>query len=490
MKEIFYIPRSKEKPFYKLKDNFIKKESSLKYSKKNFYTTFVKSKDIIHTPLEIESSIPEDSIEDYISAKTYEELGLDFNIEYIIKYIKKENSNTIDMDEYDVFALSVSNVQNTFNEQTKEVKHIDYIGASPFLIQPLYKLEILEKNTIDCFIYLSMNDSFLSIYKNGEFLYFKAMEFSLEELFKKFTFVHPNVIKIENFIDILLGAENDKYKDDVNDLYNDFGVYISDILLYVKRVYSIEIDNLYLDSEISLKDEFYVYFNTYVDVETQKFDFDYKLVGETPHHLIKLMFLSAQIFLEQKSDFNFTIFKKEKSIFLKSSGKFIIATISGLLFSLLYPLFNYIYGLIIEEENKSLNQTVMALDINVTRFKILLSQLEGKKIKADKKLNLSNKRLKNIEVLIDEIKKKRLSYFIKSNILIELTGFINNHNIDILDFNIFTGSEISLKIESYDEEEITNFINDVDKKYTVAVEKISLNDEDLLYTSEINLKKR
>ncbi len=489
MREIFFIPKDKEEVLYKLKDNFIKKETSLKYNKKNFYSGFVKSKNVIHTPLEIEDSIPEDSIEDYISAKTYEELGLDFNIEYSIKYSKKENSTTSNMAEYDVFVISNINLINNFKSQLNLIKHIDYISATPFLMKSLYSLNFLPKDKIDCFVYSSFDDSFLSIYKNGNFLYFKSMDFSIEDLFKKFTFSHPNVIKIEDFITILHGND-DKYKESINNLYNEIGVYISDILLYVKRVYSIEIDNLYIDCDVGFRDEFYNYFQSYVDVSPKKFEFDYKFVGDSPTHLIKLLFLSSINFDENGDIFNFTIFKKEKHFLLKPAGKFVLATIGGVLISLLYPLFNYSYGFYIEKENKNLSIQAQQLDINVTKFKMLFAQLEGKKKEAEDKLALNNAKLKELEDLITEIKDKRANYFIKSNLLIEIVKFINEYKINLLDFSVSKDEGIKLILHSIDEAEITNFIDKIDEKYILTVEKITLDELKTFYFTEIKLQKR
>ena len=62
----------------------------------------------------------------------------------------------------------------------------DFISPAPLLYKTLYKKEILTDNGTHCFMYFTRHDAFVTIYHNGEYLYSKSIEFSLEKIYERY----------------------------------------------------------------------------------------------------------------------------------------------------------------------------------------------------------------------------------------------------------------------------------------------------------------
>lgn len=486
----YLLPLNEQEDILKVTNSILKRDSNHRYRKKNFYVAYLNSRDIIHTPLEIESSIPEDSIEDYIYAKAYEELGLDFNLEYVIRYIKKESEDVSEYAEYDIFAISKNLIIERFKSKFEIVKHIDYLTITPFLMEPLYELEILERDRIDCFSYLGESDSFLALYRDGEFIYFKSMDFSLEELFKKFSFIHPNVINIEEFLTIL---ENDdqKYQDGLNSIFEEISNYISDILLYIKRIYSMEVQRIYIDSTIKLNDIFYRYLSSFIDIEPQRFNFEYKFMGESVSKLEELAILSGKQYAKDSDrKFNFTVFEREKPFFYKDSGKLLLSTISSLLLSLTYPIYNYSYGLYINYQSSLLDDELKRLSAISSEYREFLKALKIRENQSRERLKLKNSELESLNTLLKDIYNKKLKYSLKSSAIADIVNIIGRYDFQIDRFEITKDNNITLNAISKRESEITKFIKDANSRYSINTERVELNLENNLYSAKINLKER
>lgn len=481
-----FLPQNEEEKYITLKSNILKQSQSISYKKKGiFYTGIVDSKSLIHTPIEIEASIPDDSIEDYITTKTYEELGLDFNIEYVIKFTPKEAISP-EYREFDVFAISKESIDKRFEYATNSVKHIDFITSSPFLFSGLYANEILSNEETHCFAYISYSDSFLTLYKNGEFLYFKSMEFSIEELFKKFSFIHPNVLKIDEFL-ATLEKDDEKYQEGIDKIYNDIGSYISDILLYIKRVYSVEIDQFFIDSDVTLDDIFFKYVASYLEIAPQKFEFDYKFTGEATTHLVKLSLLKSLSYSE--NDLNLTTFEKDKDFIHKDSGKFILTIGASVLIALAYPAYNYGFSLYTDFRTESKMEDLLKHKSLVNDYKMLFRALDNKKQQYQNRLKVAKDKNKNIKELINKIVNTKSKYSLKIDKIVKVIQDINLFDIYINKLNIRNDSELDIYVTSNSEEEITKFVKKINKKYIIRVKKIEYNSETFKYKSQVTVKR-
>jgi len=78
---------------YRYKEQVFKKQSSLSYDDKNFVIAYIANKDLIIATIDIGYSGKDDELDEVISLKAYEELGLDEEKEYFIKYEKASLQN-------------------------------------------------------------------------------------------------------------------------------------------------------------------------------------------------------------------------------------------------------------------------------------------------------------------------------------------------------------------------------------------------------------
>ena len=170
--------------YYEYKNQEFKRIETLDYNDKNYTISYIANKDMIITSLDIGYDVDQDEIDDYLYMKAYEELGLDEEKEYSIFNQKRdsdENSNV-----YNLFITEPEIIDRKFSDIVKETKYIDLLVPVPLLFKTLYKNNVLENKDAHCYIYLTMTDAFVAIYKDGNFIYSKSIEFSLEQIYEKY----------------------------------------------------------------------------------------------------------------------------------------------------------------------------------------------------------------------------------------------------------------------------------------------------------------
>ena len=74
--------------------NEIKNNNLDKSNKHSFFTSYIQSRDVITTSIELSQNIPEEDLTDALEIKVYDELALDSSIEYLIKYNEIESRDT------------------------------------------------------------------------------------------------------------------------------------------------------------------------------------------------------------------------------------------------------------------------------------------------------------------------------------------------------------------------------------------------------------
>ena len=480
---------------YRYLNKEIKPVALNKVSKNSFYISYIQSKDVISTTVDISNSIPDNSLKDVIEIKAYDELGLDSGTQYSITYIELITNNAQNRT-FNIFVID----QEILNTQLADVKsktvYIDYVATAPFSIASLYQKALLEKNLVDCFVYFQQNDAFLAIYKNGEYLYSKSLHYSLNELTEKFCKLIGTRIDEKEFFRLLTTDDeqniNSTHKSFLSQLFSELFLYINDVIIFVKRSYEIEsINRVYIGSEIGAFSSANDYAKNYLGLEPLEFNFNIATNSKESYvdQIHILMILTAQIYLEDNDEkLNFSVFKRPPPLKERLVGKLINIIIASVLLSSAYPFFQYAYTqyLNIEIAQASSRYEKANKEANIMRGKI--SELRKREAKIEKLGNDEYKKLSFRKKLLAQIYKKKTSSTMKSYTLVELIGISNKYGNTISLIN-FSDKNIKITVKNSNEKKITEFIEELTslKKYKIRTKKIEKDEKTNIYYSEVRI---
>ncbi|NWF65883.1 MAG: hypothetical protein HXX81_00255 [Campylobacterales bacterium] len=480
-----------EATYYKLEKNKIREFKEFTPLKNYLYIGLLNSKDIINATVEIPKNSEKNAIAELIEFQTYQDLVLDENILYKINYIKKTlQGENVD---YDVFAVNSETIVKQFEPFVEKSRYIDYIASPAFIFEALYKQKILEPDDIHCFLYFGLNDSFIVVYKDAKCIFFKSLKFSIRELSEKFNEYYGKIFDFENFISILstdeLKQKEQKFIMSLNNLYNDIIVHLMDILIYVKRLNSIEnFEIFFIDSDYGLEKDFYEMFTTITEFDVKRFNFNFPFLPHS-NQLINLMFLSAIDYENSKnSEINFTIYEKPLPIYKKQSFSFLLLSAASIASIAIYPLYAYFLTTLINIESENLRVSDAQLNTKITSFSNIVQSYNTKEKNFEQVLTNTSQELKKLEHVINSVFNQKKSNPEKISILIDTIKQLNAHNINIKKCQIENKNlqtVIKLAIIANDEHYITNFLKNLSKDFVIAFDEISKIDKK--YTSDIEV---
>ncbi len=498
-KSIAYLPLIKESDTVSSKDVLtfdgdkfaIKKD---KFKKDEFIVANISSKFIINSSIELEID-DESLLGDILELKAYEELGLEQNVEYVLKYSLKSKSDDLKR-EYDVFALSHNIIHNETKNYLPKVPSIDYISSSPFLFKTLYELKKLDSNKAHCFIYFGVDDAFLAIYKNGAFLYFKSIDFSIKQLYDKFFNYFIGQMDFEDFIAIIStdGLKNSdvKYKNGLSELYDEMNRYLFDILIYAKRLHSLnDIDTIFLDGDFGIESDFYDSFGSFSMSVVSKFNFDYGF--ETPNeitHISKLALLYANEALYRSVEYslyNFTIYKRPDPFFKTEFGKFVgVILISTSLMSI-YPIYTGWLLKVESDTNVKLLKELKELSDKKVYYEQKIAEFNNQKSELLKKQNSAVLDYNYYNSILDELNKGFNKGLNKTQLMVNFVKELNSANVFTISINI-KDEELEALVYSISEDEIANLIKNLRAKgFDIDIKKI-YKDSDESFKSKLKVK--
>ncbi len=162
--------------YYKYQNRTLKPLKELYYDSKNFVISYISNRDMIIASLDLGYGIDESEIDDIIFMKAYDELGLDPEKEYSIFHQKASRDTNSGI--YNIFIIEPEVLEKTIEKSLNKTTYIDLIVPAPLLYKTLYSTNTLDAVEAHCFIYFTMDDAFVTIYNDGEFVYSKSLEFS------------------------------------------------------------------------------------------------------------------------------------------------------------------------------------------------------------------------------------------------------------------------------------------------------------------------
>jgi len=405
---------------YAFKNDLFKPLDKLTYNTSNFITSYVNNKDIITTTVHLSRSIPEEDIADILDIKAYEELGLDQANTYIISSIEVESAG--EEREYHIFVAEPESLDELYLPIKEQTKYIDLIVPAPLLYKSLYNKEILQDNATHCFVYFTQNDAFVTLYTNGQYLYSKSIEYSLEQIYDKYCESIGEKIDEKEFYTILesegLKTTNSDYQQNFMKIFAEVFITINDIIIYAKRAFNLDtIDQMFIGSEkgpvIGLDD----YSQNYLGLNSSDFNFNYHVSNEEWYtdQLQYLMLLSSFDYMEDESSLvNVTMYPRAPSFVNRASGQFIISTFAAVSLSLAYPLVYLVGSYVNDAKIYALTIENNKLTTESNKYKKILNEKKTKIKALDEKIKVLTTAYDGKAKTLTSIYDKKVNYRLKS----------------------------------------------------------------------------
>ena len=465
---------------YIFKDDTFQPLKKLTYNTNNFITSYINNKDIITTRVHLSRSIPEEDIGDILDIKAYEELGLDQANEYIITSYEVENAG--EEREYHLFVCEPEVLNNLYLPIKSETKYVDLIIPTSLLYRVLYKKEILKDNNTHCFVYFTKNDASITLYKDGEYLYSKSIEFSLEQIYDKYCELIGEKVDEEEFFSILeaegLKTTNNDYQQNFMKIFGDVFITINDIIIYTKRAFNLEtIDQMFIGSErgpiIGLDD----YSQNYLGLHSSDFNFNYNIENDEWYtdQFQYLMLLNSFDYIENEfASVNLTLYPRAPSFINRASGQFIISSFAAISLSLAYPLVYLVGSYINDAKVYALNIENDTLSKEASKYKKILSD-KNKKIKVlDSEIQSVSTVYEGKTKTLKAIYNKKVNYRLKSGIFHTIAAELAKFDVHI-DMLSTDNDLLMISLVSSDDRKLTELIKYISEAHFDDVIQIDID---------------
>lgn len=480
---------------YSYSKNEIKLNKLEKSNKNSFFISYIQTRDLIHSTIEISRNIPENDLKDAIEIKVYDELALDSSIEYSIHYAETESKDA-KLRTYNVFVVDITLLDTKLLALRNKTKYIDFLSTPPFLIKSLYQKNLIEPEGTHCFIYFQRTDAFLAIYRNGEYLYSKSLHYSLKEISEKFCELLGERVDEEEFYKMLvnegLRTTKTNYQQHLMKLFGEIFLYVNDVLIFAKRSYGIDmIHRTYIGSEIGVFSGIKEYGQSYLGLESHGFNFSIAINSKEWYidqvHI--LMMLSAQVHLENPFEgINFSHYKRPPPLKQRASGKLAFVVGLGILSGLAFPLYQLGYdtylSILLSQNNDQYNELIR----KTSHIRQELATLKVEKEKVDALVDAETTKFEFRKKLLNEIYNKKISYPMKAQILSEIFE-LSNQSLSKINSVNFANKTFEFLIHNKDDKRITEFISGLTQleKYKINTDKISKDETGHSYISKISV---
>ena len=448
---------------YIFKDDSFQPLKKLTYNTSNIVASYVSNKDIINTIVHLSRSIPEEDIEDILEIKAYEELGLDQANTYIISSREVETSE--EEREFHIFVAEPEALDSLYLPIKQQTKYLDLIIPAPLLYRSLYTKEILQDNNTHCFVYFTKEDTFVTLYKNGEYLYSKSIDFSLEQIYDKYCDAVGEKVDEKEFYTILesegLKTTNNDYQQNFRKIFGDVFITINDIIIYAKRAFGLDtIDQMFIGSErgpIIGLDE---YSQNYLGLHSSDFNFNYNVTNEEWYtdQLQYLLLLRSLDYLEDESDFvNLTMYPRSPAFVKRASGQFIITTFAAVSLSLAYPLIYLVGSYVNDAKIYALTIENNRLTAESNKYKKILSEKKTIIKGLDGKIKVLSAKYEGKTKTLTAIYNKKVNYRLKSGIFHNIAEELGK--LDVMTEMIHTEEDVLfVSLVSTDDRKLTELI--------------------------------
>jgi len=453
--------------------------NKLTYNTANFITSYINNKDVISTTVSISRNIPNEDLADIIDIKAYEELGLDQATNYVISSLEIE-SNT-DERKFHIFVAKPDILDELYLPIKQETKYIDLIIPAPLLYKAIYKKEILQSSGIHCFIYFTSSDAFVTFYKDGDYLYSKSIDYSIEQIYDKYCELVGEKVDETEFYNILetegLKTSKSDYQQNLMKIFSDVFININDIIIYVKRAYELEtIDHIFIGAKkgpIIGLDE---YSQNYLGLQAADLNFNYNINNDEWYtdQFQFLMLLNSFDYMEDEDTvINLSVYPRPPSFVNRASGQFIIATFASISIGIAYPLYYLIGSYVNDARIYALDIENKKLSLEANKYRKIIGEQVEKLEVLDNKLKILGERYSNKTKTLSSIYNKKVNYKLKSELLYIFANEL--HKYDVKVNNIYSNNDVFwLDLISDNDRDITEFIKYISDKHFDSINQIDI----------------
>jgi len=489
-----------DRKYYLLKGQKLTQQKKLTYNSTNFVSTYINNKDIISSSVEVSRSVPVEDTEGILDIKAYEELGLDQAVEYTIKYIERETTG--DSRIFDLFVADMDVLSESFVDITYETKYIDLIVPSPLLYRAVYDREILSEDGVHCFIYMTHSDAFITFYQDGQYLYSKSIEYSLERIYDKYCELSGDRVDEAEFFKLLesegLKTVHADYQQNLMKLFGDIFITINDIVIYAKRAFDLPtIDQMFIGSSLGPIIGLDEYSENYLGLQSSELNFNFNLENDDWYtdQLQQMLAITSMEYMEDiDSTINFTMFERAPVFYKRTSGQFIIATGVSIMLGISYPLV-YLVG---SYMNDATNMVLSAQDKQLSAEDSKYKKILGEKVKEIKALDFKIAEKAQIyhgkEKTLTSIHDKKVNYRLKSELLYTFAKDIRKFKVNT-SFISSNGDMFTFYLLSKDNKEITRLIKYISETHfddinSIDIAEISKDDNNGFYSGILKVDLR
>ena len=478
--------------FYRLKNNRLQKITKSQVDKKDYIISTINTKDLIYTHLELSVNIPNEDLQDAIELKTYEELGLDQTLAYVIRYEEILDRNSENKRYFNVFVAEPNTIEKIFKSTKEQVKYIDAIYPKPYLIQNLYEKSIINPFGIHGFLYFQKEDAFVALFKDGKYLYSKSIKYSFENIYEHFCKTFDKRVDEDTFFKMIRKDETGDLKEQFREIF----LHINDIFLYAKRAFEIDsIDLFFVGGALGKIEGIDEYVTTYLGINSSNFDFDYGIEKNSNEYIDEFHYLSCIEALNNiqgvSSAPNFTLFFRPPPFVMRRSGKFLITLLVSTLLVLSIPVYNYIYDSFIKIDIQLLQNETNKITKLSNAIRSEIDRLEKSKKSIKSKIDIEKNLLEKKRKILQAVYDKKVNYIMKAKTLVQLGNDMSKFNVYVTKI-INRDNQFILSLYSVNEKNITNFIKYLTNHYKQIVytdiEKIYKDKKSGIYRGDLKVK--
>ena len=484
-----------------LHSNLLSEIKNPLFIKEQFVLSYLNTKDFISTQTDLSKDVPDEDIEDALMSKLYDELGLDQAVEYKIQFIELFHLLDNEVRNFNVFLVDPSIIEKIYSKTVEQIKYIDTIIPTPLLFKSLYSENIIENNSIDTFIYIQENDTSITIYENGEFLYTKSINYSLIDLHENFCTLFNEQIQYDEFINFIstknLKYTNSEYKKDLVLLYKDFFSKMNEVLNYAKKAYRLtQINKIYIDFQIPTVTKLDEMIEVELNIKASHFDFNFNL--ESKDTFIKpidgLMYLYSISDEDYRYNANFTVYNRPPKFIKRESGKILLVTVVSFIIAFAYPVAYWALSYFQVFHLESLNKEFLTIHKEKTIRERTIKKRKNDSKKAFELLKSETKEYSSKKSTLIKIHKIQVNYPMKAKIIAKLTHDLNSYNVHINQLTYTENNnikQISLHLIASNDKEITNLVKYLTQTYEnifkFSLKNISYDNKDKRYISQLEV---
>ena len=437
-------------------------------------------------------------LDSHVETRVFDEAGVDETDAYFIKYKIVDKYNDPKYVVVETVIVSQTVINEKFKYILNETGYIDYLSFPAFGYRALYAENILKKAN-DIFAVVLFDKIFLTFYSEGELVYISTLSSGLDKVYETLEELKIRNFNMDLFIKLITkkGVDLDKYSTQelavleiIKKEFSNIQRLIFEQVNRVKSEYKIgSFDRLFITTEygevLGLKE----YLSEQTELEVSNFEFSEKYnLDRLPidPFLFLAMLETHYAYKNNDQKYNFSPALREPTFFYRPSGKLFLVTAAFLIFMGALPLYEYIKGFAYERKNSALQEEIVKLKAVVNNYTVQTKLLSDKEKSIRNEILKFQNEINTLKKFIDEVYKFKYSYIPKSQEMVDITQFLNRHNVYVKKLRYNRGA-YTIKVYSYNNSNIPDLINDLTENgFDVYAKEVVFKNG--RYNSELRIK--